>query len=117
MIDSVKFGEIVVEGKRYTHDIVIYPSGKIERRKKELSKRKHGTSHKFDPDELKEYLKEDFDVLIVGTGIYGALKLLPEAKELVKDKEVIEKPTPEAIKLFNELRKEKKVLGVFHITC
>ncbi|MBO8173889.1 MAG: Mth938-like domain-containing protein [Thermococcus sp.] len=117
MIDSVKFGEIVVEGKRYVHDIVIYPSGKIERRKKELSKRKHGTSHKFDPDELKEYLKEDFDVLIVGAGIYGALRLLPEAKELVKDKEVIEKPTPEAIKLFNELRKEKKVLGIFHITC
>ncbi|NJE12947.1 Mth938-like domain-containing protein [Thermococcus sp. LS2] len=117
MINSVKFGEIIVEGKRYTHDIVIYPSGKIEHRKKELSKKKHGTSHKFDPDELKEYLTEDFDVLIVGTGIYGALKLLPEAKELVKDKEVIEKPTPEAINLFNELRKEKKVLGVFHITC
>ncbi len=117
MIDSVRFGEIVVQGRGYPYDIVIYPSGKIERRKKELSKKKHGTSHKFDPDELKEYLREDFDILIVGTGIYGALRLLPEAKELVKGKEIIEKPTPEAIKLFNELRKEKKVLGIFHITC
>ncbi|ALM74723.1 Mth938-like domain-containing protein [Thermococcus barophilus] len=117
MIDSVRFGKIVVQGKEYPYDIVIYPSGKIERRKKELSKKKHGTSHKFDPDELKEYLREDFDILIVGTGIYGALRLLPEAKELVKGKEIVEKPTPEAIKLFNELRKGKKVLGVFHITC
>jgi len=117
MIDSVKFGEITVEGRKYFHDIVIYPSGKVERRKKEISKRKHGTSHKFDPEELREYLKEDFDVLIVGTGIYGALKLLPDAREIVRDKKLIEKPTPEAIRLFNELRKDKKVLGVFHITC
>ena len=117
MIDSVKFGEITVEGRKYIHDIVIYPSGKIERRKKEISKRKHGTSHKFDPEELREYLKEDFNVLIVGTGMYGALKLLPDAREIVRDKEIIEKPTPEATRLFNELRKDKKVLGIFHITC
>lgn len=117
MIDRVEFGRIWVDGVEYTHDIVVYPSGKIEERKKWLSKGKHGTSHKLDPEELREYLKEDFDILVIGTGIYGFLNLIPESRALVRDRRVIEKPTPEAIKLFNELKKEKRVLGVFHITC
>lgn len=117
MIEGVRFGEIIVNGQKYEHDIVIYPSGKIEKRKKWISKQKHGTSHKFDKEELKEYLSEEFDVLVVGTGIYGVLSLLPESRELVKGKEIIEKPTPEAVKIFNELKDKKRVLGIFHITC
>ena len=117
MIEDVRFGSIMIDGKKYEHDLVIYPSGKIERRKKEISKKKHGTSHKFDPDELREYLKEEFDVLVVGTGIYGMLSLLPESRALVRDKEIFEKPTPEAVRLFNKLKERKRVLGIFHITC
>lgn len=80
------FGKIIVDGATYEHDIVLYPSGKVERRKKKISKQKHGTSHKLDPEELKEYLTEDFDVLVVGTGMYGKLSLLPESRELIKGK-------------------------------
>ncbi|WP_297092507.1 Mth938-like domain-containing protein [Thermococcus sp.] len=111
------FGRILVDGKVYEGDIVIYPSGKVGERKKWLSKRKHGTSHKLDPDELREYLTEEFDVLIVGTGAWGKLSLLPESGELVANKEVIEKPTGEAVELFNDLRGRRKVLAIFHITC
>lgn len=117
MIDKVGFGRISVNEKEYSHDIVIYPSGKVERRKKWISKEKYGTSHKLDPEELKEYLKEDFEVLVVGTGIYGMLSLLPESKKLIEGKEIIERPTPEAAQLFNELREKKKTLAIFHITC
>ena len=111
------FGRIIVDGKTYEHDIVIYPSGNVEKRKKWLSKGKHGTSHKLDPDELREYLKEDFDVLVVGTGMYGYLSLLPGSRELVKDKEVHELPTGKAVELFNELWGKKRVLAIFHVTC
>ncbi|NJF24466.1 Mth938-like domain-containing protein [Thermococcus sp. Bubb.Bath] len=111
------FGRILVDGKEYEHDIVVYPSGKVERRKKEISKGKHGTSHKPDPEELRKYLREDFDVLIVGTGMYGELSLLPESKKLVEGKEVVELPTGEAVRLFNELQRENRVLGIFHVTC
>ncbi|CAB49578.1 Mth938-like domain-containing protein [Pyrococcus abyssi] len=116
-VEEVRFGHVRIDGKDFDHDIVIYPSGKIERRKKEISKRKHGTSHKLDPEELKEYLIEDFDLLLVGTGIYGMLSLLPESRELVKDKEVIEKPTKEALKLLEELWSKKKILAIIHVTC
>ncbi|NJE05027.1 hypothetical protein E3E36_02455 [Thermococcus sp. M36] len=116
-IEFPGFGRIVVDGKTYGHDVVIYPSGKIEKRKKWLSKNKHGTSHRLDPDELREYLSEDFDVLIVGTGAYGMLSLLPESRELVVEKEVIELPTEGAAEKFNELWGKKKVLALFHVTC
>lgn len=116
-LEYPSFGTISVDGKVYDHDIVIYPSGKIEERKKWLSKNKHGTSHKLDPDELREYLTEDFDVLLVGTGAWGRLSLLPESRELVANKEVIEKPTGDAVELFNELWGKRKVLAIFHVTC
>lgn len=116
-LEYPSFGKITVDGKTYEHDVVIYPSGRIEKRKKWLSKEKHGTSHKLDPEELGEYLSEDFDVLIVGTGFYGYLSLLPESRELVRGKEVIELPTEKAVELFNELWEKKRVLGIFHVTC
>ncbi|NJE53985.1 Mth938-like domain-containing protein [Thermococcus sp. 21S9] len=116
-LEYPSFGRIVVDGKTYEHDIVVYPSGRVEKRKKWLSKAKHGTSHRLDPDELREYLTEDFEVLIVGTGYYGYLSLLPESRELLKDREVYELPTGEAVELFNELHEKKRVLGIFHVTC
>ena len=111
------FGRIVIDGRTYEHDIVVYPSGRVERRKKWLSKEKHGTSHKLDPDELREYLRDDFDVLIVGTGFYGYLSLLPESRGLVEGKEVHELPTAEAVELFNRLWGKKRILAIFHVTC
>jgi hypothetical protein len=116
-LEYPSFGKIIVDGTTYEHDIVVYPSGRVERRKKEISKLKHGTSHKLDPEELKEYLTEDFDVLVVGTGMYGKLSLLPGSRELVKEKEVIELPTGEAVKTFKELQEKKRILGIFHVTC
>jgi hypothetical protein len=116
-VEFPEFGRIVVDGEVYDHDIVIYPSGKIGERKKWLSKKKHGTSHKLDPDELGEYLTEDFDVLLVGTGAWGRLSLLPESRMLVKDKEIKELPTGKAAVLFNELTEKRRVLAIFHVTC
>lgn len=116
-IEYPSFGRIIIDGKTYDQDVVVYPSGRIEKRKKWLSKDKHGTSHKLDPDELREYLTEDFDVLLVGTGAWGRLSLLPESRELVANKEIIEKPTGDAVELFNELHGKRKVLAIFHITC
>jgi len=116
-LEYPSFGRIVVDGRTYEHDIVIYPSGRVGKRKKWLSKNKHGTSHKLDSDELREYLTEDFEVLIVGTGYYGYLSLLPGSRELVRDKEVYELPTRKAVELFNELNEKKRVLGIFHVTC
>src|SRR2546429_10023389 len=67
----VKFGEIEVEGKRYTHDVVI-DGGKVRKRKKGPSKQ---FREKFGHTPLSagEEIPWGGNRLIVGTGAPGAL--------------------------------------------
>lgn len=122
-IEDTSFGEIIVDGEKYDHDIVITPS-QIERRKKWITKNKHGTSHKFTREEMEEYLGnlevEDIEIAVIGTGQYGKLGLLKETRELLEEKgiETVERKTPEAIEFFNENKKPReRKLGIFHVTC
>src|SRR5437764_14205243 len=72
----VKFGEIEVEGKRYTHDVVI-EGGKVRKRKKGPSKQfreKFGHT----PLSAEEEIPWKGRRLIVGTGAQGALPVMDE---------------------------------------
>jgi Uncharacterized conserved protein (DUF2267) len=44
-IDATEFGAITIDAKIYEHDVIIRLSGKVEKRRKRLSKEKYGTSH------------------------------------------------------------------------
>ena len=52
-IDATEFGSITVDGKTYEHDVIIRLSGKVEKRRKRLSKEKYGTSHIISKAEAK----------------------------------------------------------------
>jgi len=52
-IDSTEFGGITIDGKTYEHDVIIRLSGKVEKRKKKLSKEQYGTSHIISKEEAK----------------------------------------------------------------
>jgi hypothetical protein len=72
----VKFGEIEVEGERYTHDVVI-DGGKVRKRKKGPSKQfreKFGHT----PLSAEEHIPWGGKRLIVGTGAHGALPVMDE---------------------------------------
>jgi hypothetical protein len=91
----VKFGEIEVEGKRYTHDVVI-EGGKVRKRKKGPSKQfreKFGHT----PLSLGEEIPWGGKQLIVGTGAHGALPVMDEVLAEAKGRgiELIAAPTVE----------------------
>ena len=44
-IDATEFGAVTIDAKTYEHDVIIRLSGKVEKRRKRLSKEKYGTSH------------------------------------------------------------------------
>ena len=46
-IDATEFGSITVDGKTYEHDVIIRLSGKVEKRRKRLSKEKFAASQLF----------------------------------------------------------------------
>ncbi len=113
MIDSYTFGKMVIKGKQYTSDLIIYPNSIDDN-----WWRKSG--HKVCLDDIQDILAAQPECLVVGTGKPGMMKVLPETQEYFQQKgiELIAQPTGEAYKTFNRLLQgEKKVVGAFHLTC
>ena len=120
MIEGTGFGYIIVNGVKYDHDIAVHVDGSVTKRKKELSKPyKKGVHTPLAPSEIEEILDENPEIVIIGSGQYGALPILDETIKLLEEKNVkyiIEK-TPKAIEEYNKLSKNKRVAGIFHVTC
>jgi hypothetical protein len=107
----------MVKGETFENDILIRMSGKVEKRRKKLSKKVYGTSHKISLAEAKSIYEKGAEEIIIGTGQTGYVELSEEAKKFYKEKDLEAKllRTPEAIKLWNE--SEGKIIAMFHVTC
>ncbi len=110
-IDSISFGEIVIDGKTYYSDMTVWWDGRLDFRKK---------SHVFDINEFTALLKRKPEVIVVGTGQQGILKIPPEVKRYAEQKKVklFIDISPKAVDIFNAMVADnKKVVAVMHITC
>jgi hypothetical protein len=116
-INQTKFGAITVAGEKYEHDLLIRLNGKVEKRKKKLSKEIYGTSHVISLPEAEYIYEEGVETVVIGSGQSGMVKLSEEAAVFFQSKECkIELlPTPEAIHLWN--KSKHATIGLFHITC
>lgn len=112
MIDSYSFGRMVVDEQTYTADLIIFP-GRIE------SSWWRKTGHRLCLQDIEEVLKEKPEVIVVGTGFTGLMKVEEEVIREVRSKGIllfIEK-TKKAVQKFNETSTQKKTVGAFHLTC
>lgn len=113
MIDSYRFGLMVIDGKKFSNDCIITENnvyGNWWRKK----------GHELAVDDIKEVIeKETPEIVVVGKGKYGLMKILEETENFLKDMgiEIKSGNTDEAVKMYNELREKKKVVGYFHLTC
>lgn len=116
-IDRTQFGSITIEGKAFKHDVVIRLDGRVEERRKELSKAIYGTSHTISLGEARHVYEEGAERLIVGAGQFGLVELSDEAAGYFEQQgcRVELLPTPDAIQAWNEA--EGAVIGLFHVTC
>lgn len=110
-IDSYDFGEITIDGKKYGKDVIITPS--------EVKSWWRIKGHEVCAEDLKLLETEDFELLVIGTGYYGAVKVLSEVEGWVKRRgaDLIVLPTKEACDLYNKESKKKKVVAALHLTC
>ncbi len=110
-IDSYRFGQIVIDGKVYEHDVVL--AGKEVRRwvRKE--------SHHVFWEDVEGLLDLKPEVVIFGTGAMGVMNVPPEVVSRLQEQgiEVIVERTGKACEVYNEISKEKKVVAVLHLTC
>ena len=116
-ISSTSFGSITVKEKTFEHDIVIRMDGQIENRRKKLSKKVYGTSHKISLSEAKSIYEKGAEKIIIGTGQIGYVELSKKARKFFEEKDLKAKllRTPKAIKLWN--KSKGKVIAMFHVTC
>ena len=116
-INSTSFGSITVRGKTFNYDILIRLDGQVEKRRKKLSKKLYGTSHKISLEEAKYIHEKGAEKLIMGTGQTGYVELSKKAEKYFKEKDCKVKllPTPEAIKIWN--KSKGKNIAMFHVTC
>ncbi len=116
-IDSASFGSIIVDGKKYIHDIIISLDGRVSKRKKKLSKQVFGTSHVISLLEAEYVYESGAERIIVGAGHNGMVILSTEAADFFRSNicSVVLLPTPEAAHAFNT--STGKMIALFHITC
>ncbi len=113
LIESYNFGKIVINGKEYHSDIIIYKNIIDDK-----WWRKEG--HNLCIDDIKEIINKKPDVLIIGTGNFGLMKVPKELIEKIKSfgiEQIIVKKTGEACKEYNKLYKNKNIVAAFHLTC
>ena len=116
-IDGTEFGSITIGGQEIDHDVIIRLDGTVKKRKKKLSKSKYGTSHLISLAEAEYVYEKDAELLIIGTGQQGLVRLDDEAQRFFIDKgcRVALLPTPEASRAWND--SEDNAIGLFHVTC
>ena len=112
----VAFGEVEIEGQRFTRDVVI-DAGRIRPRRKGPSKvLRDQFGHT--PLSAAEDIPWGGPRLIVGTGAQGSLPVAPDVyhEAARRGVDVVAVPTSDACRLLADLRR-RDVYAVLHVTC
>ena len=111
-IDDYSFGKIVIHGEVYTSDVIVY-SDRVDA----SWWRKEG--HYLQKEDLYDIIKARPEIVIIGTGNWGVMKVPDETLNFLASKGITAyaERTEKAVALFNLEQKNKKVIGAFHLTC
>jgi hypothetical protein len=109
------FGSIRIDGRTYEHDVVI-DLGAVRKREKKAS-RPLRVTYGHTPLSILERIPWNCHRLVVGTGVHGALPIVPELSREAERRgvELVAVPTADAIALLQEDGRDTN--AVLHVTC
>jgi hypothetical protein len=110
-IDGAFFGSLLIDGRKYNNDVIVSWNGEIKDRP---------SSHDFTNAEMDSILMNDPDVVVIGTGHSGMVKVAHDVdvSARLKGVELVVKPTVQAMQEYNKFaRLGKHVVAVLHATC
>lgn len=112
MIENYSFGQIFINKEKYNSDLIIFKDHIYD-----SWWRKEG--HNLCIDDITEIIDKKPDILIIGTGYYGLMKVSEELIKYLESNniEVIIKKTKDACDEYNTLHQKKNVVAAFHLTC
>jgi hypothetical protein len=111
-IDSYQFGQILINGRKYTSDVIIFPDRvQVDWWRDE--------AHELALKDIPEIMSEKPKVLLVGTGAFGLMRVLPEVEREAEECHIqlIVQPTGEACEIYNQLAQTQRVVAALHLTC
>ncbi|MBN1887769.1 MAG: hypothetical protein JW850_07250 [Thermoflexales bacterium] len=111
-IDSYQFGRIVIDGHAHDKDVIILPdrvAGGWWRRE----------GHALRPDDLETVFQAKPEVLVVGQGKFGMMRVTREARQALETAgiELIAQPTAQACQTYNTLCQQRVTAAALHLAC
>lgn len=116
-IEKFSFGSIVIEGKKYRRDVLIFADGTVKRRRGGFLM---FGSHKIKKKEIEELIQGQPETIIVGTGTDSAANIAPNVESWAEGNNLnlLVQPSYNAVAKLNELTgQNKQVAALIHITC
>ena len=113
-IDTYSFGRIRIDGKDYSSDVVLL-GGDVR-----SSWWREAGGHVYSAEDFGEVLAAAPEVVVLGTGYFGRVKVLDETLTAFADadSEVVVERTGVAVETFNRLAAEgRDVAAALHLTC
>ena len=113
-IDRYTFGRIQIDGVEFTKDVILL-------RSEVRSPWWRGAGgHRYSPEDLGEVLTAAPEVVVLGTGFFGRVKVSRETFAAFADagSELVVETTAQAVKDFNRLAADgRDVAAALHLTC
>jgi polyphosphate kinase 2 (PPK2 family) len=112
MIDQFEFGAIVIDGQTYETDVIISPDGAVKQWKRK-------DEHVLRPRDVEQVISAEPEAVIIGVGTVGNLAVRPKAEKSLQEAgiEVLVYRTAKACETYKELRGQRRVAAILHITC
>ena len=113
-IGQYSFGKIVIDGQQYKSDVIIYPD-RID------DKWWRADGHNLIISDLPFLPKHPPNILVIGQGKYGLMKISQDFQNLIKENKLDCRfaKTDEAVEIYNNLWNTgaKDMVAALHLTC
>lgn len=111
-IDDYRFGKIIINGQLFEKDLIIFSDRILPNWWREQG-------HSLSMADLNEVIAVKPKVLIIGTGMYGRIKIQDEIIQILEslDIEIIAVRTGNACQIYNQKKAENDVVSALHLTC
>jgi len=112
-IERASFGTLVVDGRTFHSDLLIFPDGRVE----DGWRRRRG--HRLDFDDLEGLIRASPEVLVAGTGVFGLMKPEADLEDRLRGAGIrlLCARNKDAAEIFNGLPAGSRAGACFHLTC
>jgi hypothetical protein len=113
MIEAVSFGLIVINGKKFTSDLIIYPDGRV------VDSWWREKGHRLSRKDIAALIESEPEVIVAGTGINGLMQPDPGLVDFLAKQGIgfLAAENEKAMALYNEQVPKKRVGAGFHLFC